>query len=992
MDIAGYINEVLAVNDLGTATEHSYRPALQRLFASIDPDINVQNEPKQLTNVGAPDFSFSTENAAIGHCEAKTLGHDILKKQGYEKDQFERYTKGLPNLIYTNCFDFIFYEEGKQTQHITIAENMMGWQTKPEAFGELEAALKNFVAQRPQTIKSTAKLAELMAGKARMMKEAMFKSLMEDDDGDTAITGFHKAFKEMLIHDINREDFADVYAETVTYGMFAARLADPTKGSFSRYEAFDLLPASNPFLKKLFFHIAGSDLDERLKWIVDQLAEVFLAVDPAYLQNSFAKREGRSDPFIHFYEDFLSEYNPAKRKSRGVWYTPEPVVNFIVRAVDDVLKTEFDLPMGLADNSKIVVDWDTGQIEKGKAVTVKKELHRVQILDPATGTGTFLAEAITQIADRVKKTNAGSWSSYIENDLVPRIHGFELLMASYAMCHMKLHMVLAEQGYNPKDAAKRLQVYLTNSLEQGDREVRDLFGGEWLTEEARGANEVKRDQPIMCVIGNPPYSVSSTNSGEWITNLVETYKKDLNEKNIQPLSDDYIKFIRFAEHMIEKNGEGVLGFITNNSYLDGLIHRQMRQSLITTFDKVFIVDLHGNFLKQEVNPDGGLDKNVFDIRQGVSIIIGVKKASCESAPRIFHTDLWGSRKAKYGALHELDIKSSSWSELETCSPHFFLVPKDFGALAEYETGFSLNALIRERSTGVETGNDSRFVNFTPDEMTDNPEHFHQIQYRPFDIRTCYYTRSELRRPAFDNFKHMLGEPNIGLIFPRQISQKNWTHASVSEILFDNRGHYSSVGRSYFAPLYLYPDEQDLDQTRRINFDPKLWKKLQKLAKHPNHSIPDEVQTFDYIYGVLHSPQYRDTYAEFLKIDFPRIPWPSSPDAFWDISAKGTQLRELHLMKKAAIGETPYPFPAEGDSVVDKPKFEDGRVWINKDQYFADVPLIAWDFYIGGYQPAQKWLKDRKGRELSYDDVMHYQRIIKILSETDRIMKTIEMSL
>ncbi len=527
------------------ATEHSYRRVLQDLFDQIDPGALIsQNEPRQI-DVGAPDFSFHRGDVVIGHAEAKIPGADLKNLKGREKDQLLRYRKALPNLIYTDGLLFLFFRDGELVHEVRIGEFLMGLKPDPSQFAALEIALKDFAAQTPITITKPETLAKLMAGKAALIKDILGRSLVADRDQRTELAGQYHAFREHMIHDISIDDFAGMYAETIAYGMFAARLHDQTLDTFSRQEALDLLPKSNPFLRSLFGYIAGPDLDERLVWIIDDLAKVFQACDVAKLMAGFGKLTGRADPFLHFYETFLAEYDPTKRKARGVWYTPEPVVNFIVRAVDEVLQTEFGLPMGLADTSKVTLDWDTGQTDKkGKPITIKKDVHRVQILDPATGTGTFLAEVIKQIAPKIKGVAPGMWSQYIEADLIPRLHGFELLMASYAMCHMKLDMMLGELGYMPTRTPPRLSVYLTNSLEEGQAANQTLPFAQWLSNEVREANTIKRDMPIMCVIGNPPYSGISHNMGEWITGLIEDYKyvdgEHFGERK-HWLHDDYVK-------------------------------------------------------------------------------------------------------------------------------------------------------------------------------------------------------------------------------------------------------------------------------------------------------------------------------------------------------------------------------------------------------------------------------------------------------------------
>lgn len=1017
MNIQVFLKDIEGIYKTGAATEHSYRADLQKLLSSIATDVTALNEPKRV-KCGAPDFIVSQGDIVIGHVEAKDIPVGIRALKGSNKDQQKRYLAALPNLIYTNCLDWDFYRDGELVASVSIADFLMGIQPRPQDFATLENLLREFVTQRPQTITSPRDLAERMAGKANLIKDVLGKTLRDDADLQSELSAQYHAFKENLIHDITPADFADIYAETIAYGMFAARLHDTTLDTFSRQEALELLPKSNPFLRSLFSYVAGYDLDDRIAWIIDDLARVFQACDVAKLMEGFGKLTGQNDPFLHFYETFLAAYNPSKRKARGVWYTPEPVVNYIVRAVDEVLQTEFGLSDGLADTSKVTIDWDTGQTDKkGKPIKIKKDVHRVQILDPATGTGTFLAEVIKQIAPKIQGVAPGMWSQYIEDDLIPRLHGFELLMASYAMCHMKLDMILTELGYKPTSNPPRLSVYLTNSLEEGEPANQTLPFTQWLSREAKGANTIKRDMPIMCVIGNPPYSGISQNMGDWISNLIEDYKyvdgKHFGERK-HWLHDDYVKFIRLSESLIEKNGEGVLGFITNHGYLDNPTFRGMRWHLRNTFDRIYVLDLHGNAAKKEVTPEGKPDKNVFDIRQGVSIIVAVKTGQKEKGlAEVMHGDLWGARSVKYTDLQNAKLTASSFSRLDSPAPQHPFVPRNFELQERYEKGIELRQIFVETTTGMQTGADKRLIGKDREELclslsedgranSKIKDQLVTISYRPFDKRWVYYCPVRSRNPlpfiklpasyrsrsvAIKN----LSFENPALLFPRRLAGNDFHHAFIADAL-PEMCVISNLTReqNVVAPLYLYPDEQDLDKTRRVNFDRKLYTKLQKMADHPDNGKPDEVQVFDYIYGVLHCPAYRETYAEFLKIDFPRIPWPTTPDEFWEVSAKGAKLRKLHLMEPVAIGKTPYPFTGDGDNVVGKPRFEDGRVWINDSQYFADAPAVSWDFYIGGYQPAQKWLKDRKGRALSFEDVKHYQRILKILSETDRIMQTITM--
>ncbi|WBX85348.1 type ISP restriction/modification enzyme [Sphingosinicella microcystinivorans] len=1075
MDVQGYLNEIRALHASAQTTEHSFRPALAKLFSSIDTALTVINEPKHITDVGAPDFVFQRGDVAIGWCEAKDIGRDVRKfaANDYSKGQKDRYRKGLPNLIYTNGLDFEFLRDGEVIDFITIADLIPTLPARSDNFSLLENRLRDFAHVTPLSVTSSAKLAAMMAGKAAIIKDIMGRALVADmkarDATGTAtdLIGQYEAFKASLIHDITVEEFADIYAETIAYGLFAARLHDETPNTFTRGEALDLLPKTNPFLRELFIYIAGPNLDERLRRVIDELCNVFQATDMERVLRNFGKITARQDPFLHFYEDFLAEYNPAKRKARGVWYTPEPVVNFIVRAVDEVLKTEFGLSDGLADTSKITIDWDTGQNDPktGKPAHIKKKVHRVQILDPATGTGTFLAEVVKLVSERIKGIAPGQLSAYIERDLIPRLHGFELLMASYAMCHMKLDMILTRLGYKPSPTPPRLGVYLTNSLEEGERVEQTLFGlSRAIANEAKAASDIKRQTPIMCVIGNPPYSGISQNNGNWITAKIEDYKYvdgvHFGERK-HWLQDDYVKFLRLAEHMIEQNGEGVLGFITNHGYLENPTFRGMRWHLMQTFDRIHVLDLHGNSNKKEVSPDGTPDKNVFDIMQGVAIIIAVKHRRSGKAPKplaeVRHGELWGTRDGKYAQLWDGTTASLAATPLPHKAPQHPFVLRDYDLEAEYAKGLSVADLMPANVAGIVTARDGLVIALNTQELIDRIATFadpaasdaeirgrffgskadgkyppgdsrgwklpaarkalqsadwrndiQPIAYRPFDTRAILSRADMVDWGRVEFMQNFHAGPNLGVSFTRTIEGgRDFADFLVHDLPITH--HTLSIKEvNYLAPLYLYPEETTLDQSIRVNFDPKLYFQIRKAAgltnpltapdgtdafrKATGDARPDEVKVFDYIYGVLHSPAYRARHAEFLKIDFPRIPFPASPESFRAISERGEALRRLHLMEDAAIGETPYPFHGDGDSVVEKPRHESGQVWINADQYFDGVPAIAWDFHIGGYQPAQKWLKDRKGRALTYDDIRHYQRIIKILVETDRIMREIDLPL
>ena len=1036
IDIRSYLSEVQSVFSTGSATEHSYRSALQRLFSSIDNGVTALNEPRRV-KCGAPDFLISRGPIVVGHVEAKDIDKKLESLKGADSEQKQRYLGALPNLIYTNCLDFQFFREGQLINTVSIADFKKNIFPKPAQYAALEHQLKEFAAQHPQTIDTSERLAEIMAAKAALIKDLLYNSLMEDIGSHTELTNQFFAFKEHLIHDIRPTEFADIYAETVAYGMFAARLNDKTVEDFSRQEALELIPKSNPFLRALFTYIAGPELDDRIRWVIDDLANVFQAADLQKIMENFGSMTGRRDPFLHFYETFLSKYNPDKRKSRGVWYTPEPVVNFIVRAVDDLLKAEFSLPMGLADTTRVTIDWDTGQPEltkkgkvakSGRNAIEKKEVHRVQILDPAVGTGTFLAEVIKLLAPRVRTVAGGLWSRYIERDLIPRLHGFEILMASYAMSHMKLDMVLEQLGYVPTHLPPRLSVYLTNSLEKGEPANQSLPFAQWLSNEVRLANAVKRDMPIMCIIGNPPYNSSSKNTNDWILEELSPYKSGLGEKKVN-LDDDYVKFLRMAEVFIERNGFGIVAMITNNSFLDGTSHRLMRRHLLATFNVLYILNLHGDIRNDST--EGNKDENVFDITQGVAITLMVRTQSNDGdLARLMYCDVVGRRQDKYDFLVRNSIASAAFSQIEPHAPRFRFLPTTDNVRGTYERGFGLNEFFNTFSSGIQTKRDKlcvalekmtlerTIVDFElldceelrsryqlPDDGRDwtiekakadvckRDGHIVPFLYKPFDMRYLYYsgrTKGFVAYPRYTVMRHMVGKDNIALITNRQNVRNYFSFAMVTKVACNHGTFYlGNRGQDYCFPLYLYPKEDELTKDRRINFRENLFDELLNRVSSANHRKPTEVEVFDYIYAILHSVTYRKVYAKLLRADFPRIPWPENPDQFWSLSDVGTELRRLHLLESDTLRDPGFPFVGDGTGTVEFASYRAGSIWTNDAQRFEDVPEAAWNFEVGGYKPAQTWLKARKGRQLYFEEIIHYQKMIGAMLGTRTIMDRIK---
>lgn len=1024
-----YISELNKQFYTGLAREHTYRPALQHLLSKVLPDKTVVNEPARIS-CGAPDYIITRteDNAPVAFVEAKDIGDKDLDGRKQHKEQFERYKKAFVRIAFTDYLDFHLYENGEWVENVRLGEIREN-KIYPinEAYNKFESLIKRFACSLPQKITSATKLAKLMASKAKLLASTI-KEVLDNEDNTYAsqqLQGQYSAFAKVLLHDITHDEFADIYAQTIAYGMFAARMHDKTPEDFSRQEAATLIPKTNPFLRQVFQSIAGYDLDERIAWIVDDLALTFVATDMSKILKGYKSNSRHSDPMIHFYEDFLTEYNPKLRKAMGVWYTPAPVVGFIVRSVDEILQTEFNLSKGLADYSKIeheIINENYNPKNKGSNATFSKTFHKVQILDPAVGTGTFLAEVINRIYDKFEGMQ-GMWQGYVREHLLPRLNGFEILMAPYAIAHLKLDWLLNETGYI-HDTDKRLKVYLTNSLEEYHPDLGTLFSM-WLSNEANEASRIKRDVPVMVVIGNPPYNISGSNKGKWIMDLMKSYKTEPNsiepikEKNKKSLNDDYVKFIRMAHYFINKNNEGVLAFINPHGFLENPTFRGMRWELLRTFDAIYTIDLHGNSKKQETTPDGSKDENVFDIMQGVSINFFIKTGKKKDAElgKAFHTDIFGTRKYKYDFLKSHSYLNVDYKELSPQPPMYFLVPKDTTLEQEYNQGFAVNELFPLNSMGIATAFDDFVVgetkeiinerislliqeslvdlkrrpifNNTPTSWIEKAkkdigpvlkeELIKSITYRPFDTKWVYYTGKSnglMDRPRSKVAKHLLFD-NISLCAIR-VNRDNANTIFVAKGLID-KTLLSSKDNVSFFPLFVYSEDGEI---KIPNLEPNIIIRIKN--KINSNILPIEI--IDYVYGILNSPKYQKKYREFLKTDFPRVPYPKYSEDFYRYMNIGRELRKLHTMENSASWEVKTTYPVSGSNVVEFIKYEKGKIRINDNQYFGNVPEIVWNFYIGGYQPAQKWLKDRKGKTMSFSDIRHYQEIIYILIGTAEIIE------
>jgi predicted helicase len=1058
-----YIASLQSAFARGDATEHTHRPALKTLLESNVKGIQATNEPKSSERENKPDYIVRKGASIIGFVEAKDIGKDL--KATLKTPQLKRYLEALPNLIVTNYLDFAWFVAGEKRISISLGEvNGKHIQMAEDADARWAELISSFCNEVTPTVSSPSQLAKTLAGETRLLKDLVAELVIAKD---SELLSQQEAFQTLLVPDLKPEEFADMYAQTAAYGLFTARVFEhttlfgaPTQNvpdslkndAFSLEKAAYLIPKANPFLRQFFQHIASPNLNNQLRWLIEQIADSLRYADIEKVLHRQSRKQGFEDPIFHFYETFLAEYDRALRESRGVYYTPEPVVDFIVRGVDWLLKEKFGKPDGLADKDTL-------------------------ILDPATGTATFLRKVIDQIHAQVTASgNVGMWPQYVRERLLPRIFGFELMMAPYTVAHLKLALQLQEQGFEFQDG-ERLHVYLTNTLDQLHKATQAMLGT-WIAKENEGAENVKLNEPVQVILGNPPYSAESRNKSKWIQELLQPYKTEpeggkLQERNSKLLNDDYVKFIRFAHDRISRTGHGVVAFITNHGWLNNVTFRGMRASLMRDFDEIYVIDLHGNSKKKEKTPEAlgsqGDDKNVFDIEQGVAITFLIKKESAENfellsdgtlPPRkaqIFYHELWGGRESKYNWLSDNDISTTPWQPLTPALPLLLLVPRNDDNLVEYNRFASVPNLMPLNTTGIKTHRDDVVFDFTAEALErklkllldpkasldavrhqffgenksgslagdnetwslERARNFVKIEdiktlikpslYRPFDMRCLAYSEYLIDRPRKEVMAHFLGKSkNLGLALGRvgeATGSVEWDVAFVTDTMTEFN-LYRRGGNNLF-PLWLLQPKV----APKLNISPKL---LALLAANlgvatltDNHDLPEGVSAEDviaYIYAVLHAPSYRTRYAEYLKSDFPRIPLgaiegKASFAAAWKaLVPLGQALIDLHLLRKVPAklqANFPIQSSSEDSGIVVKPRYTEpkglakGRVWINTDQYFDGLPPETWNFKVGGYQVCEKWLKDRKGRKLTLDDVEHYNKVVAALTHTRELMAQID---
>lgn len=1036
----------------GIATEHTYRAALEELVESLQAGVDAVNEPRRVA-CGAPDYTVfrNTRHGGLilGHIEAKDVGSPLAEVA--ESDQLTRYRRGLDNLLLTDYLAFRWFVKGELRQEARLAtwSERRGFVSDADSERQTSELLQAFLSYQAAPLRSAQELAVRMAALSHLIRDIVVTDL-ESQTASEFIVGMRDAFRESLLPGLSDGEFADMFAQTLAYGLFAARVShDATQGRFLRSTAGNEIPRTNPFLRRLFGAIAGVELDdEPFTPYVDDLAQLLADSDMAAILRGFLRETRRDDPVVHFYETFLTAYDPALRERRGVYYTPTPVVSYIVRSVDLLLRQAFGCHDGLAATDLAPPDPQRDDADR---------VHRVLFLDPACGTGTFLFSIVDAVRQSfIDQRQAGMWSGYVRDHLLTRLFGFELLMAPYAVAHLKLAMQLrgfdlpaADRNVWAYDFASqsRLQVYLTNTLEDAARRS-ELLLGRFLNEEADAASEVKHSLPIMVVLGNPPYSGHSANQGDSIRALVDDYKREYPDLHrpaqAKWLQDDYVKFIRFGQERIERTGAGILAFITNNRYLRNRTFRGMRDQLMRAFTDIYVLNLHGDSTRQERAPDGGPDVNVFDIQQGVAIALFVKRPNVEDRARIVYADLWGDRDSKYEWLETHDINTTQWTQADAQEPLFLFVPRDANLREEYARGWDVARIMSRNGApapGVVTTHDEFAISFTPEEAREKVErlcatadeaearriwrlcrqaqwnydaavqHLRSdrsweegivpILYRPFDTRWTVWDSHVAVHRRQRVMQHMLAGDNIALILPRTVEiGAGFEHVFSTRTVAQHHA-VSTKEVNYIFPLYLYPQAggalELYDPTaREPNLAPEYTAALSAILQRrfatngaPNTFSPEDV--FGFIYAVLHSTSFGERYSQFMEEDFPRIPMPPSAEVFFALAEKGRELANLHSGLAVAAMHRPFPVPGTNEVARQYPKYdvETQRVYINRDQYFPDVAELVWEFRIGGGYPARKWLSDRRGRLLTYDDLSEYAQVLGAIDQTVAIVDEIE---
>lgn len=1015
--LLAYLARVHATEQRGDAREESFYPCLlellERYAAFRGRKVEVTVIPRK-TQDCLLDFQVQAEGQRIvGYIEAKRPGTDLDIAE--RSEQVKRYLATFPNLILTNFYELRLYRHGKEAARVEAVRlfTIQDLEAGPvlQRAGEVAALLDRFLdfVAPPHTRADL--LAADLARRARVLEARIEELLRRDEDETSELAGLFQAFREHLLAGLTRREFADLYAQTIAYGLLAARCRAP--GRFDRGTVERYIPAANGILRQVFRYVSLATTPAEIAWIVDDIVELLAAASVRRMfERYFHQGRGR-DPVLEFYETFLRHYDRELRKRRGVYYTPAEVVSYVVRSVQRLLQTRLGKRDGLADRT-------------------------VTLLDPAAGTLTFVVEAIRCAVEAVRaEMGDGGVTPLLRDHLLRDFYAFELMMAPYAIGHLKIGLILDELGH-PLADDERVQLYLTNALEREELEQSRIPGPAALSRESHAAAVIKKERTITVILGNPPWSGDSANRGEAIDALPKDgyvaadgrrddgyYRVDgepLGEKNPKWLQDDYVKFLRFAQRKIDEAGEGIVAFVTNHSYLDNPTFRGMRRSLLGTFDEIYLLDLHGNAKKREVAPDGAADENVFDgIMQGVAIALLVKKPGLPK--RVLRADQWGNRSAKLRWLGEHDVETTGWTEVAPGGPAFLFAPRDAALEEEYRKGVLLTEIFPERSVGIVTGRDAfvidtdpvklkqriallrgsslpgEFLPYAPRETAAwklseamekarSDEHWNEefvrILYRPFDWRTIFYADYVVERPRERVMRHLLAGRNLGLIVPRQCKEE--PGALVTDAIIAHKV-VSAYDINTLFPLYLVPGDRRLDKIGRLaNIAPSFLADLAgRIGEEPSPEL-----VLQYVYAVLYSPAYRRRYAGLLRADFPRIPMPRDRGTFLALAGLGAILSGLHLLRSDRLSRPAVRFEGEGNATVAFRDYqpEERRVVINRQgQRFEGIAPEVWDYRIGGYQVVDHWLAARA--ILRYEEIEQLRQIATAIKETIGVQRQID---
>ncbi|GLX61664.1 type ISP restriction/modification enzyme [Helicobacter pylori] len=1032
-----YLESIKDITD--KKNELTHRPSLYNLLKGLKDHFNkeyeIEHEPER-EQKSQPDFRVSLQGLSIGYIENKRVGTNL--SQLLKSDQILKYLELNPNLMLTDYLNFMWVGKDENNAPLikkTISIASLDELSKPpkkQTENDLIELFKSFFNYEAAPIANAKDFATHLSPRTKYLKEALIQNQEK-----TQVSSIFKNFKAYLYEELSFEDFSDALAQTLTYSLFLAKLNHP-------FEKIDLnnvrssIPKNFAVIREMADFLKKLDEIKEIQWLLNEILSLINHVDMGSILKDL---NDDKDPYLHFYETFLSAYDPKLRQSKGVYYTPDSVVEFIINALDSLLKTHFkDAPLGL----KSALDNEN-----------------IKLLDFATGTGTFLLEAFRKALE-VRKTSDGGISTKEDKyqNLLKQFYGFEYLIAPYAIAHLNLSQAFKQEFKKPLKENDALQIILTNTLIQPSEIVAYRGLQPIFEKELSSAKEIKKDGKILIITGNPPYSGASSNEGlfEWevkatygidpkfqtkeieknvkLTDKIQTLLKNLQkqkesgsqnalkelknlhskyklqkEKNPKWLLDDYVKFMRFAQNKIESLGHGLFGFISNNAFLDNPTFRGLRRSLLECYDELYILNLHGNARKKEKTPQGAKDENVFNIMQGVSINLFVKKAQVVRQ-KIHYYDVYGQRAEKYAFLTQNDLNSIEWLELTPREPFYLLIPQETPLLDEYEQGFSVQEMFQISSAGIVTGKDRIFIANNTESLKEqvlkycnefNEQYIKDIHYRPFDIRKVYYDTKKLERARENTFKHMLPPPpptnpktpnqtrkNVALNTPRQLknNDKSWTQCFISSHINDQGLSSGSNGAGVNYPLYQFRDPNYTE-----NFTPEF---RSFIDKHYNHSF-EPLEVLGYIYALLYSPNYRKRYEEFLKADYPKILFTNNKDLFRVLSLLGIELIGLHVLNKeslnysfeklkdATIGESYYK--EEHDLIIKKPAYNEPeqRLYINHSAYFRGVSQEIHDYMIGGYGVLDKYLKSHKNEPCDFD---HVTNIIKVIARTIEIQKTL----